>query len=184
MNYAKRYSYVALLCAFLPLFLPAQNILITYTKSDSLFVCNTDTFSVKIQNNLTAALSGAQLTVGLPAGLSYLPGSVIGASQQNISNLMAPVLGLPDIPANQSVIVKFILSADCDAADVLDAGQLFIANLSVNSPQGNAQVSTTSIPVETGAIIIQSVTGQVLMGERDDTLLRTICVKNTRLGKI
>jgi gliding motility-associated-like protein/uncharacterized repeat protein (TIGR01451 family) len=164
--------------------LSAQNILISYTKTDSLFVCNTDTFTVNVQNNQVATLAGATLITTLPSGLTYLPGSVTGASEFNIGNLATPSFTLPDVPGNQSLTVKIILSADCAAADVLDAGQLFIANISVLSALGNAQLSTTSIPVETGAIVVESITGQLLMGEKGDTLLRTICVKNTRLGKI
>ncbi|MFN0033503.1 MAG: gliding motility-associated C-terminal domain-containing protein [Saprospiraceae bacterium] len=182
-NLAKRSSLLALFCALCH-FLSAQNILISYTKSDSLFVCSTDTFTVKVQNNTAQLLMGASLTIDLPAGLTYLPGTAMGASQQNISNLAAPVFGLPDVPPGQAITVKILLSADCAAADVLDAGQLFVANISVASALGNAQVSTTSIPVETGAIVIESVAEQLLMGERDDILLRTICVRNTRLGKI
>ncbi|MFN0215637.1 MAG: gliding motility-associated C-terminal domain-containing protein [Saprospiraceae bacterium] len=165
-------------------FLSAQNILISYTKSDSLVVCSTDTFTITIQNNLAAPLVGASLTISLPTGLTYVSGSVTGATQTNISNLSEPVFGLPDVLPAQTVTVKIVISADCLAADILDAGQLFIASISVSSLQGSAQVNTTSIPVETGAIVIQSVTGQLLMGERFDTLMRTICVKNTRLGKI
>ncbi len=183
MKHLKFTSLIALFCVLTNL-LPAQNILISYTASDSLFVCNTDIFTVKVQNNEAAPLTGAALTVALPPGLSYVAGTVLGASQQNISNLSSPIFGLPTVPANQSATLTIVLSAECAAADLLDAGQLFIAHISVSSALGNAQVSTTSIPVETGAIVITSVTGQLLMGERFDTLLRTVCAENTRLGKI
>jgi|GEM_PF-2069557 len=152
MNLAKRSALWVLFSALFYL-LPAQNILISYTKSDSLFVCNSDTFTVMVQNNNLAVLTGASLTMNLPSGLTYVAGTVTGAGQQNISNLSAPVFVLPDVPANQSATLKIMVSADCNAADALDAGQLFIANIAVSSALGNAQVSTSSIPVETGAII-------------------------------
>jgi len=152
MNLAKRSALWVLFSALFYL-LPAQNILISYSKSDSLFVCNSDTFTVMVQNNNLAVLTGASLTMNLPSGLTYVAGTVTGAGQQNISNLSAPVFVLPDVPANQSATLKIMVSADCNAADALDAGQLFIANIAVSSALGNAQVSTSSIPVETGAII-------------------------------
>ena len=174
---AKRSFVLALFCAFCNL-LSAQNILIAYTKPDSLTVCSADTFSIVIQNTQAALLTGASLNIGLPPGLVYMEGSVNGATQQNITNLSTPVFGLPDIPANQTATIKLLIHAECAAAELLDAGQLFIAQLAVNSPLGNTQVTTTSIAVETGAIVIESIVGQVLSGERLDTLMRTVCVKN------
>jgi uncharacterized repeat protein (TIGR01451 family) len=111
-------------------FLTAQNILITYTKSDALVVCNTDTFAIQVQNNFPVVLTDANLVLTLPPGLTYLQGSVQGANEFNISNLSLPVFKLPDVPAGQTASIKIELSADCAAADVLDAGQLFIANIS------------------------------------------------------
>lgn len=183
MNLAKKCLLFALFSAF-SFLLPAQNILISYTKSDSLFVCGTDTFSITVQNNHPVLLTGATLVLSLPDGVGYAPGSVSGAIELNIGNLSTPSFTLSNIGVNQSVTIKILISADCAAADVLDAGQLFIADIAVQTPLGNAQTSTTSIPVETGAIVIESVSGQLLSGELGDTLLRTICVRNTRLGKI
>lgn len=184
MILAYRYFGALLLGIFLFNPLSGQNILISYTKSDSLFVCSADTFTVTVQNNNLGMLTGAVLTVTLPSGLTYVPGSIFGGGELNIANLSTPSFSLPTIAGNQSASVEFIISADCAAADVLDAGQLFSANLAVVAILGNAQVTTTSIPVETGAIVIESITGQLLSGEKGDTLFRTICVKNTRLGKI
>ncbi len=182
MNLNKRSSAIALFCALFYV-LPAQNIVITYSESDSLFVCRPDTFTVHVQNNNATPLSGATLTATLPPGLSYVAGAVSGANEQNISDLSAPVFSF-DVPANQSITVKILLSAPCAAADSLDAGQLFVVNLLVATALGNAQLLTDPIPVNTGAIFIESLSGQFLMGEREDTLLRTICIKNTRPGQI
>jgi gliding motility-associated-like protein/uncharacterized repeat protein (TIGR01451 family) len=183
MKHPKYYTLIALMSAF-SIFLSAQNIQISYTNCDALFVCSTDTFTVTVKNNTAVPLNAATLNLGLPGGLTYVANTVAGASQQNISNLSSPVFGLPDMPVNQFVTIQVLLQADCSAADKLDAGQLFVVQILVNSPLGNEQVNTSSIPVETGAIVIKSISGQILSGERGDTLLRTICVENTRLGKI
>ena len=183
MKHSLTFAFLALNCLYFT-FLPAQNVVVSYIKSDSLFVCNTDTFTIKVQNNDVASLTGAAVILSLPQGITYVAGTLNGGSQQNISNLSAPVFGLPDVPANQSATLKVLLLANCNAADLLDSAQLFIAQISLVSALGNTQVNTTSIPVETGSILIQSVTELVLAGERFDTLKRTICVKNSRLGKI
>jgi gliding motility-associated-like protein len=178
-----RLGVIALSCLCSSL-LFAQNVLISYEKCDSLFVCSADTFQVEIQNNQSGSLTGASFNLNLPAGLVYLPGSMQGAAEQNISNLAAPVFTLPEILAGQTLSLTFQIEANCTAADALDDGQLFIAQLAVTTPTGNVQVSTTSIPVETGALVIESVSPPVLTGERLDTLERIICLRNTRLGKI
>lgn len=183
MRFSTACLLLALGCLFsTPVF--AQNILITYQKSDALFVCGTDTFFVQVQNTGTGLLNNATLEVALPVGIQYVPGSVTGAAQQNVGNLQQPVFALPDIASGATASLTLILTADCAAADALDAGQLFIANLSVASPAGSVSVSTTNFTLETGLILIESVENELMSGEKGDTLLRKICVKNTRLGKI
>jgi uncharacterized repeat protein (TIGR01451 family) len=183
MRLFARFSTLALFCLFAaPVF--SQNILITYKKSDSLFVCGADTFFIQVANIGTGAVTNASLNVALPTGVTYLPGSVTGATQQNVSNLAQPVFGLPNLASGASVSVALLVTADCEAADKLDAGQLFIANISVQSVAGNASVSTSNFALETGLLLIESIEDELLSGEKGDTLLRKICVTNTRLGKI
>ena len=182
MNLAKRFTLLVLFSTLQFLIL-AQNIVISSPNSDTLTVCNADTFTLQVQNNLAVPLTGALLTTGLPSGLRYVAGTVSGASEQNISNLSAPIFSLPDVLANQLITLKILIHVDCDAADLLDMMQVFVANISISSALGNAQFNT-NIKVETGGILIQSVSPAMLMGELGDTLERVICVQNTRVGKI
>lgn len=177
-------SLVIGLCMFLNIFLHAQNLQITYQKSDSLFVCGSDTLFIQVQNQLLTPVNGAVVQVTLPAGLQYATGTIQGATELNVGNLSAPTFTLPVLNAQQSHPLFLLVTAQCEAADLIDAGQLFQALISVTSVSGNAQVVTTSILVETGALVIESVTPAILSGEKGDTLYRTICFKNTRLGKI
>ncbi len=162
----------------------SQNVLITYQKGDGLFVCGTDSFFMQVKNTGTLPLEGATLTVTFPAGMSYLPGSIQGITEQNVGNPVQPVFSLPVLPPESTVSAMLLLTADCAAATALDAGQLFVANLEVNSAQGNAQLATLPFSIETGLLLIDSVDHVLLSGERDDTLFRKIWVRNTRLGKI
>ena len=162
----------------------SQNILITYQKSDGLFVCGTDTFWIQVKNTGNTTITAATLTVALPNGLHYEPGSITGVMEQNVDNLAAPVFSLPALPADSTVSAILLLTADCAAAAALDAGQLFVANLAVAWAQGNSQISTLPFSIETGLLLIDSVDHVLLSGERYDTLFRKIWVRNTRLGKI
>jgi len=183
MRFFARFQILALFCLFsAPVF--SQNILITYQKSDALFVCGADTFFIQVQNIGAGAMTNGSLTVALPTGVTYLPGSITGAMQQNINNLAQPVFGLPNLASGASASVALLVTANCDAADALDAGQLFIANIAVQSAAGNASVSTTNFALETGLLLIESVEDELMSGQQGDTLLRKICMKNTRLGKI
>lgn len=164
--------------------LRAQNIAIDYQKSDALFVCGADTFFIRVQNTGAATLTGASLEVALPTGITYTSGTVTGATEQNTTNPQQPLFTLPGIAPGATAQVAIMLEANCAAADALDAGQLFIANLNVASPAGNASVATTNFTVETGLLLIESVTNLLMSGEKGDTLMRKICIKNTRLGKI
>ena len=178
-----RFSTLIFCLAYYPAIF-SQNILITYQKSDALFVCGTDTFFVQVKNTGLVPVIAASLKVTLPTGVQYQSGTILGAIEQNISNLGAPVFGLINLPVGATVSTALILSADCAAADAIDAGQLFVADLQVASLQGNAQILTSSFPVETGLLLIDSVDHVLLSGTRDDTLFRKIWVRNTRLGKI
>lgn len=164
----------------------AQNpsLIINYVKSDSLFVCGNDTFTVKITNAGGALAPGATLNVLLPSGLGYAASTVSGAAELDVSDPQNPKFTLPAIGANSTQIVQYQIHADCRAAMVLDGGGLFISNIAVTAPNANAAVSTTSIPVETGLMLIQSIHDLQMSGEKGDTLNREICLKNTRLGKI
>ena len=173
-----------LLILLLPAFLPAQNILITFQKPARLFVCGADSLLVQVQNVGSGVLQSPRLTASLPLGLTYVPGTVKGASEQDISNPAQPIFALSDLAPTQSRQIALMVTADCAAKKTLDAGQVFTANLSVQSPQGSAQVTTSSFVVQTGLMFLGFVDNLVASGERGDTITRTVFFKNTRLGPI
>lgn len=172
------------LILFFPAFLPAQNILITFQKPTELFVCGTDTLFVEVLNTGTSLLNDAALTVALPVGLSYVPLSVVGAVEKNTANPGQPVFTLPTALPGTKSKVGLLLSADCAAKKAIDAGQVFAANLSVQSLLGNAQISTSNFVVETGLVSIGFVDNSEAEGERDDVILRNVFFRNNRLGPI
>lgn len=161
-----------------------QTLILTYQNPDALSVCNSDTFQIQIRNVSLQTATNVSLSLNLPTGLQYEPGSIIGASEQNLSNLSAPVFSAPNIGSGAVQNLRLILSANCLAANVLDAGNLFPAVIQVQSTVGNIQTITNSIHVETGLILIESVTPQVSSAEKQDTLYRKICFTNTRIGPI
>lgn len=167
-----------------PAFLPAQNILITFQKPTELFVCGTDTLFVEVLNTGSSLLGDAAFTAALPVGLSYVPNSVTGATEKNTANLAQPVFNLPPTLPGAKARIALLLTADCAAKKAIDAGQVFAANLSVQSSLGSAQVSTSNFAVETGLVFIGFVDNMEAEGERDDLIERTVFFRNNRLGPI
>ena len=176
--------FTTLLCCLFSQMLFSQGILLTFQKCDSLFICGTDTFFVSIRNTGNTPITDGVLQVTLPSGTEYIPGTVLGATEQNVSNPAEPNFSLSSLAPGAVATVALQIGANCAAADALDAGQLFVAGLKVNSSVASAQLNTSSFTIETGLLLIESVTDALMSGEKGDTLLRTICVKNTRLGKI
>ncbi|MBL7826957.1 MAG: DUF11 domain-containing protein, partial [Saprospiraceae bacterium] len=140
--------------------------------------------TIVVQNTGGLLSAGALLTVTLPDGLTYLPGSVSNVTEQNISNLAVPVFSLPAIPGGASVEARLIIRADCRADVAVNTGTQFFIQMAVTAPNVSVSASTLGFVVETGQIIITGVSDLLMEGERFDTLYRTICVTNTRLGKI
>lgn len=162
----------------------AQNLGLSYQEPDSFFVCGEDTLSVSILNWQSQTLVDAQLSLNLPAGITYVPGSVSGATELNIGNLQAPVFRPADVLAGGVGQIRLVLHADCSVADALNAGQVFNASIVLQSSLGQVILNDLTLAIETGLLLIQSVTPTFLSGEKGDTLFRTICIQNTRLGPI
>jgi len=177
-------GYRVVLILLFPALLSAQNILITFQKPTDLFVCGMDTFYVHVLNAGLSTMQSAKLTALLPVGLTYLPGTVVGATEQNVSNLGQPVFTLPNLAPGASQQVALLITADCAAKKAIDLGQVFTANLSVQSAQGNAQIVTTPFTVQTGLLFLGFVDNSLASGEHGDMITRTIYFRNTRLGPI
>ena len=97
------------------------------------------TYRVDITNNNAAALSGAKLTVTLPAGMEYVTGSITGATQSNISNLQIPIFALADIPSTNTLTVTFSARINCGFTN---------ANINYNVlSSGNVSLQTAVSPV-------------------------------------
>jgi len=83
-------------------------------KPSSLVICYGDgSFSLQIANTTGGTMSGAMLFISLPAGSIYTPGSIVGATQFNISNLNQPVFSLPDILNNTAHNVSYNAGLIC-----------------------------------------------------------------------
>jgi len=177
-----------LLLAFLLLALfhtaQAQTLSISYQNPDGFFVCSTDEFGVTLSNSGTPAATGVKTTLTLPAGITYLPGSVQGATEANIGNPNAPVFNIADVPGGGSRSFQVTLQASCDLQAAINSGQLFSNQIAVTHAGGNVQSTTQLYKVETALLLVTSVAPASLSGGQGDVLTRQITVRNTREGAI
>lgn len=162
----------------------AQNFSIAYKNPDQLVVCSDDTLSVTIQNNTAMPVGAAQLELELPPGLTYLPGSVDGAGELDISNLEKPVLVLPELQPGIPLTIRVQLAAGCGLVEAINSGQLFRALIRVRDDAASEEVLTTNFQIQTSLLVITQVDNAVISGEKGEVLERTIHVRNTRLGPV
>ncbi len=175
---------ILILFAFGCISLNAQNISIVYQTPDFLYVCGTDTMTVTINNNGGATATGLKPTLSLGTGIFYLPGTVSGATESNIGSLNAPIFAINDLPVGSSATFKVLIRADCSLIGGINSGQQFSNTIIANYNGGTQQVTTSSYIVETGLLVATGVTPANLAGEFGQTLMRTVSVRNTRLGPI
>jgi gliding motility-associated-like protein len=163
----------------------AQNLALSTQNPAGLYVCGVETVTVTIQN---AGGSPVATTLSLgavfPNGITYMPGSVSGATEFNISNLGSPVFTLANLPGGASATVTFSVTAGCALVDAINAGQQFSNSFTATYTGGSKQLTSNSYIVETGLANIISVTPTTITGMKGDVIMRTIKLKNTRQGPI
>lgn len=177
-------AFTALFSLFLLAGLSAQNVLITSINPDGLYVCGEDTVRITLNNTGAATISNLIATVTLPLGIQYVPGTITGATEQNISNLAAPQFSVASLGVGTNQALTLRVLAACDLVSAINMGQLFNNQISATYTGGSDQITTLSYPVETGLAVIVSATPFTVVGEIGQMPQREIVVRNTRLGPI
>lgn len=163
----------------------AQNVFVQSTVPASEFtVCNTASFSVTVTNGEPTALAGLAATITFPAGVEYVPGSVAGANQQNISNLQSPMFGLQNLATGALATFSFSARATCALVDSINMGKSFENDIRIAWTGGAKTTKTIPYIIETPLLVMAVTTGQNLFGALGNELTRTITIRNNRLGAL
>lgn len=180
---AKFYHFLVFIILAFTLQANAQNLSISIQPPDNLYVCGSDQANIVIQNGGPAINSG-QLSVDLPQNVAYVAGTITGAAELNISNANAPIFSLGAIPAGGSITVTLTVTAPCALIDAINSGQLFQIEAAA-SANGNTQTAlSNAFPIETGLVLIASVTPPSQTAIFNQVVTRNIKVRNTRQGPI
>ena len=164
--------------------LMAQNIVISTQNPSGLYVCGTEQMTVTLQNGAGPAAANLKTTITFPNGITYLPGSVAGATESNISNLNAPVFALADLAGGASASFTLNITAGCPVVQAINAGLTFSNTIEASYTGGTKQIVSNLYPVETGLLNINSISPPTTSAQKGDVVMRMITMKNTRQGPI
>jgi len=108
----KHLVFVLFLLGVLPVF--SQIMVSSSHKPLSMTICESDsTFSLLIANTSGSTVSGAVLALDLPSSCRYIPGSIVNATELNITNLNQPTFSLPNILNNTTHNVDYNAEIIC-----------------------------------------------------------------------
>ncbi len=159
---------------------------ITYQNPTEFFVCGSAPFEITVSNPTGATLQNATVALdfttstGNDCGLAYVPGTVSGASEGNVSDPTGPVFNLGNLAAGSSQTFTFEVEAPCSAVACIDNAELFFNEITLNWNGGSTTVTTDPYVVETALLVITNVTSTVMSGTKGDVLQRKITIRNTR----
>lgn len=163
----------------------SQNIALSTQNPAGLYVCGTQQMSVTVQNGTgSPTATTLRVSVVLPNGVTYIPGTISGAAEFNITNLGSPIFSLTDLAGGNSAILTLSVTAGCSLVDAINSGQQFSNSITATYAGGNQQLTSNNYIIETGLANIVSVTPTTVNAMQGDVIMRIIKLKNTRLGPI
>ncbi len=175
-------AYLIALLIF-PLFLHAQTVSFP-AFAEIPTVCQVHSQPLLLSNPGGQINGVIQVIVKLPCGLKYVPGTIAGANEANISDLQQPIFELNGLTAGAILPVSLDVQVDCAALPCLDQGQLFNTMVTITS-NGNSTTFTSDLyNVETPRLVITKVVESYLEASQGQTIIRTITIRNTRNGRL
>jgi len=175
---------LALSFSLFTLNLLAQNVVISTQNPSGLYVCGTEQMTVTLQNGAGPAAANLLTTISLPAGITYVAGTVAGATESNITNLNVPVFALADLAGGASVSFTLNVTAGCPVVQAINNGETFSNTILATYTGGSQQIVSNLYPVETGLLNIGTITPPTVSAQKGDVVMRMITMKNTRQGPI
>ncbi len=176
------------LCLCSLLVLGQQNrIKVTNSAPTQLEVCGkADTLRLEFRNISIQTVAGITAEVTLPAGLTYVPGSLISgtATELNVSNLQKPVFRIADLSITQSSVLKILVKADCQVLAVIGSGGSLTFSSKANYTGGWDAGNSTGFTARIPSVIIQSITNKSFSGAMGEMFTRIIEIKNFGNGPI
>lgn len=147
-------------------------------KPSSLIICEGDsTFSLLIANTTGGTMSGAELLLDLPSNCQYIPGSISGATELDITSLNQPTFLLPGIANNTAHNVDYNAEIICG----YDNTEFFNYTVTYNS----SSYSGSDPPLQNyyyPTVVITSITNSSATVPVNQTVVRDFTIEQQGLN--
>lgn len=175
-----RISLLSFIFIVFHLHLLAQSVTFSSTQPTNLYVCGpAGTFTVTLTNSSTGLVDNPRLTIKLPSGMEYVPGSVMNATEFDISDLDSVLVDLADISAGNSITVTFQAIVKCSALTLIENDIDISNSYRVDYVGGFDEYVSSVYDVNAPSLVFVSITNQTYTGLVGNTFARTITIKNS-----
>lgn len=156
------------------------NLSFTTVQPTDMYVCGEPkTFTITINNISSGLVDDPVLTIKLPTGFEYVPGSITGGAEQDISDLDSSLFTLADITAGSSVTITFQAIARCAAISLIENDVDIQNRYRVDYVGNYDEVLTSAYDLYRPSLVFQSITNQIYNGLVGQTFTRVITIKNS-----
>lgn len=147
-------------------------------------VCQQSTITVGLLNERNATLYDIELGLELPCGLRYVPQTVSGLRESDISNLQQSEFILDSLEPGDSVALQWEVVVSCQTVRCIDAGDLFQHVIHLRQGGSNTQFLSPIYNVETAYPVIYRIEDPLFKAAKGESLSRSITLRNTRPGRL
>ncbi len=145
-------------------------------------------FTITIYNPSPFTLLNDTLKLTMPPGIEYLPGTITGATENNISTANEPVFLLQNIPTLTTVNISYYATVRCAVMAYTSGGGVIENQVRVNYTANNVKNfdahTTSSYIIRQPNLSIVSITNQSYTGNIGDVFTRCISITNGGLGEL
>ncbi|MFN7300560.1 MAG: hypothetical protein ACK5U7_03700, partial [Bacteroidota bacterium] len=178
-----------LFLSFLAANLSAQGNRLTFTLSTprNLNICaGSDTARATVINISPGAVSSITVTLTLPPGVMYVPGSVAGTgvSENNISDLNKPVFNGPNLSLASRFTFRYGIRSNCDFLGFLNASGTPSITCRAAYVGSFDQATSNPFPANVPAPGFASISNQSFTGNVGDRFVRTFTITNYGKGPL
>ena len=157
---------------------------IIFSGLNSMQVCQSDQFTIIIQNTSGNTLANSTLQVTLPCFVEYETGSVQNANELNISNLSQPVFSLNDLAAGEDISVRLSLFTPCSTLDCIDNADIFNNQVTLTYMGGSVNRTTDNYNIVNALPLITDIDEPIIRAVKGEVVTRRVTIQNTRPGRL
>jgi len=153
----------------------------------NLNICSgTDTSRLTVFNISSSTISNVKVTLTLPPGVFYVPGSLngTGVTESNISNLNKPVFSGPTMTIGQRFSLRYHLRASCSLLTFLNASGIPVVLSRVDYLGSFDAASSAPFSASLPSPGFASIANQTFSGNIGDRFVRTFTVTNYGKGPL